>query len=64
MAKKQRVIGADKNDRFVMTCSKEIGDRIRRLSDKLNVTYSRFIADIVESRLGEIEASVEADELQ
>lgn len=58
MAKAQRKIGSD-IDRFVMLCDIVTGERIRRVADKMRVSYSKFIADIVLSKLDELEARLE-----
>lgn len=56
MAKMQRSIGAEKNDRFLITVSAETGKQIRKLADRMNVSYSKFCGEIIEARLDELEA--------
>lgn len=56
MAKLQRSIGAEKNDRFLITVSEETGKQIRKLANQKNETFSKFLAEIIEAKLDELEA--------
>lgn len=56
MVKKQRkLFDTNATDRVVMTCSKEMGQRIRKLADKKGLTISHLLATIVEPKIVELE---------